>query len=561
MADDKIEIEIVLDDGSIKKGFATLKKEASTVGDTIKKGFVVGSLTEFNSGLELVAKGLSLVKRSFELLAKPISESIAKEDTINRFNFAVLQSGQISRSAASGFISYADSLERSSKFSGDFILENAALIQSIAQLDSQGLKVATKSAIDLSSALGLDLAAASTLVAKAANGNTEAFKRYGIEIKKGSTDAESFKNTLDELNKRFGGAAQASITSFGGQLNLIGKEFGNILGEIGKFVTQSPAINAALTVIIKAFRSVTESFSGFGSQDLAKNLIINFSLIAQAGIQTALDIGRFFEQSALRAQQAWAAFKVLSTAGLSDAFNQQLDEINQKIEQFNQIDPQDSGAILFFDELIAKVQATNGQLTEMGANIQTNIPTQVNQGLQGIIFKFGELQKVSLDVSQQIRQGFANAASQGIQAFVKAIRSGQNALSAFGKAILGVFGDLAIQIGTTLIAAGLGMSALFELNGPKAIIAGAALIAIGSILKSLSGGEGASSAVGGGINGAGGNQPTAPNTVAQPEIQERSTRVDINVAGTVLDPIGVGQQIAQILNDTFDATGTKVVTV
>lgn len=67
MSDQKIELEIVLDDGSIKKTFGTIKKEAESVSKESSgmfNGFsgLGGSLIVFNQGLELAGKFARAVK-------------------------------------------------------------------------------------------------------------------------------------------------------------------------------------------------------------------------------------------------------------------------------------------------------------------------------------------------------------------------------------------------------------------------------------------------------------------------------------------------------------------
>ena len=53
MADQKIELEIVLDDGSVKRAFATVRKEAEDTGDSFGNAFRVQGLADFKAGLDL----------------------------------------------------------------------------------------------------------------------------------------------------------------------------------------------------------------------------------------------------------------------------------------------------------------------------------------------------------------------------------------------------------------------------------------------------------------------------------------------------------------------------
>lgn len=158
-----------------------------------------------------------------------------------------------------------------------------------------------------------------------------------------------------------------------------------------------------------------------------------------------------------------------------------------------------------------------------------------------------------------IQQALAGGLSNTIQKTIGAIKNGENAIKAFASSILETFGDLAIQLGQFYIAQGLANLALLKANPGAQIATGAALVALGSIIKSFFASQGAS-ADAASVGSSTASIPDAQIPDAAGDIQDQTTNVKIDVQGTVLDPIGVGRQIAQILNETFDATGTRVVT-
>jgi hypothetical protein len=103
------------------------------------------------------------------------------------------------------------------------------------------------------------------------------------------------------------------------------------------------------------------------------------------------------------------------------------------------------------------------------------------------------------DLGTALAQGFGAALAAGIQ--------GKNPFSAFGKAILGGLGSIFTQMGSELIAYGVIMLNLLPFlsnpftSGPAAIAAGAALVALGSVLGGIAtgskGGKGGSGGSGG----------------------------------------------------------------
>lgn len=154
--------------------------------------------------------------------------------------------------------------------------------------------------------------------------------------------------------------------------------------------------------------------------------------------------------------------------------------------------------------------------------------------------------------SLQIAQGLAGA----MQAAVVAMRQGQNGLEAFGSAILSFIGDIAIQIGTTLISVGIGMEAIrasiIGMTGGPAIFAGLALVALGALLKSLSGGGASTSAPS--------TTPAAasdPGLIEPPEIEEQkpTNQIHVNVQGDVLDSRDSGMRIVDLIKEYTDRNG------
>jgi hypothetical protein len=146
----------------------------------------------------------------------------------------------------------------------------------------------------------------------------------------------------------------------------------------------------------------------------------------------------------------------------------------------------------------------------------------------------------------------------------QALAKGENSLAAFGKAMLGTLGDIAIQIGTFLFTAGLGYSFIPGFQAAAGSVPlGLALIAFGGFLKGLSGGGGATGAAttgGGGVASA--NEPGGFNA-AQPlpttEMMARpSTVVNFTVQGDILDSDSTQSRIVQLLNDAIDTKGAVV---
>lgn len=205
-----------------------------------------------------------------------IAEATAKEDAIQRLNSALAASGKYTKEASAEMVAYANSLEGATRFGDDLILQASALIQSLGRLGTKELKEATKATLDLSTALGIDLNTAAMMVGKAATGNIDTFKRYGVVITEGKDKTETFRNTLDALSRQFGGSAVNAVKTFSGAAAQISNAWGDLQGEVAGTVTQSGALVGTMNVLSRALGDTADwvKKNRAGLQELVRDGII-----------------------------------------------------------------------------------------------------------------------------------------------------------------------------------------------------------------------------------------------------------------------------------------------
>lgn len=157
-----------------------------------------------------------------------------------------------------------------------------------------------------------------------------------------------------------------------------------------------------------------------------------------------------------------------------------------------------------------------------------------------------------------------NSTFQGVGA---ALAQGKNVFDAFGKGILALLGDIAIQIGNAFLTVGFGVDAIkasiVGLAGGPAIAAGLALITLGGLLKSLSSGNTGSDTGGGGGSGGGvAASPTSGGSFTPTETQKPETpgqSVQVVVQGNILDRRQTGLELAEVIRESFQQQGTTIV--
>jgi hypothetical protein len=94
---------------------------------------------------------------------------------------------------------FASEIQKATIYGDELLMTSMAQMQNIARFSNvDTLKGATKAAIGLSAAFGIDLATAMDLIGKAAAGNTSMLGRYGIVLDETASQAEKF-NRLSPL--------------------------------------------------------------------------------------------------------------------------------------------------------------------------------------------------------------------------------------------------------------------------------------------------------------------------------------------------------------------------
>jgi len=248
-------LEIDIETKQALKDMAKFQKKTVTSIKAVESSF---SLLKAAAG---VAVGVFAGRKLIGGIEAVTDAASVQEDAINQLNTAFKITGKFTEEASKDFQEFASSIQETTKFGDEALLQNAALIQSLGDLSTDGLKEATKAAADMSAALGIDLTAAATLVGKAAAGEIGSFSRYGVVIKKGADNAETFSKALDALNSKFGGSAAAQVNTFSGALQQTQNTFGDLQEELGFLITRNPIVIKGIKVAGDAFRSLIKIVS------------------------------------------------------------------------------------------------------------------------------------------------------------------------------------------------------------------------------------------------------------------------------------------------------------
>jgi hypothetical protein len=600
--DNKIIIAVDLTTGNVEKTLKDTEKQAKKSGEKAGKNLEDGFKRGFNGVRAAALSAVTAITTAFAGRAL-IRAAAVQEDAVNSLNSALISTGIFSDKTSQSLQNFASELQNATRFGDEVILQNAALIQSLGRLDEQGLKRATTAATNLATALRIDLSTASQLVGKAAQGQITAFSRYGIAIEKGRDATETFNNTLKAIESRFSGAASRDVLTFSGAWQQLTNVFGDLLEELGMFITKSPEI----TLLIKAIKDELLGATGSVKQFRESFSIINDILIPLTEIGNTItqnvippmellyNIGKIVFSAinsavattiAIIGQLGGAVGSLLNKLGVFKEMSQGLQDFADTseataLEVNKSLTENIAGAFDFpiSETLTNKNEELRVKLVEMNAIIaeqsnaskeaMTNSMNEIaasNENMSSSFFDTFANMQLSFELTTEqmianarqlgatIRDLALNGFGRSFQAIGAALASGQNANQAFVNSVkqtaseaASAFGDYYIKLGIARLAAG-------DPGGAATVAGGAAL----KVLAGALGASAASSSSGGTVGVPIGGGQFAMGSLSDPQqTQQREERSSINltIQGDVLDSEESGMRISKLLSDAGAKTG------
>lgn len=587
MADDKVIIDIQLNDGQVKSVFNNLTdqaKKSSKEASGNLESFIGSSFTKL--GAAAVAAGGAIGAALFSKAS--ISAAIEAEASIQRLNQSLANAGRFSAETSQSFIDLASEIQRTTTIEDDAVFSLAALANNFAKTNEQAQGL-TKAAIELSAATGKDLNSSVEVLGKTLSGSAGLLSKQIPELQNYTKEQLKAGAAIDVVLSRFSGSAASQVNTFSGALTQAKNSFGDLLEEIGNFVVKDKVVVELLKSIAGAFNTAATSVSNFRQQgqetnsflgnliiltvkfaqavnqflvaplELAFNLIvIGTKTVATAitGLTTLIFTGLSKLANLLPDFEVFKVIKDDAQAAadvLQNTLGSQFDSLATSVDNVLNLEIAGSTA-LFLDDLTTKLENAKSVTQDFKNNTKTNL-AEVDKAYQDRI----------KSINQAFSQGLVNTVVRGVSYIGDSLVKGTLGFEAFAGTVLGALGDLSIQIGTNLIAQGIGInalaSALASLNGAAAIAAGATLVALGSALKAIGGGLGGAGTPAAGTPG-GSPVATTPatDTPIDQTVQERSPQNDVtvNIRGDVLDSDETGLRIVDIINSAFDKQGVVI---
>lgn len=576
MADDRITISLELEDGKLVQGFGRVEGQAQKAGQKAGDKFQAS----FGRGLgrlvaAAAAAGTAIGAALFSRQA--IRAAAAQEEAINNLETSLRTAGTFSEEASEQFQNFARELQSITTIGDEVALGQLALARNFARSNEEAIEL-VRTAADLSAATGISLDSAVRNLGKTFSGLTGELGEAVPQVRGLTAEQLKAGEAVRVLAERFGGAAQAQVRTFNGALIQLQNTFGDFLESIGSAVTSSPEVIALFNQLSTELARFSGTIREAGEQNFIGNLVnqlvvfaesVNTLLIAPLEIAVNV-ISVAFEgiRTSITGQLAListAASRVVGFFAPDSELAQNLSLFSESsTEQFNQFSNNAADAVsnVFntdFSESSAALLERLREAVDSAKPVLNELPNAANTAAQKAnqnLFNIGQF--LAGPVQTLVKNGVARIGASLIQ--------GGAAFEGFGKFVLGVIGDLLINIGFAMTGIGKAIEslkvALTSLSGGLAVAAGIALIALGGVLKGLAGGAGgigtAGTATGPAAEGTTpAGEPFVPDAEEEDEL-DRGTRVTVNVEGTILDPVGTATQIAELLTEITDSNDIVV---
>ena len=217
--------------GASMDKFADKSKDAEKATDALEK-----KLKQQDSILSQLQKHYLAIAAAagatFMTIKNLTAAYMEEESAVLKLAVAMGNAGTYTRANLTALREYASTIQQTTKFGDELTIATMANLQTFG-MEIDQLKRATKAAMDLSAAKGIDLLTASELIGKAFVGETATLARYGLIIDEDAAKTQKFEAVLGLIQNRFGGSATAELQTYAGQWQKIANWWGDLGEKVG----------------------------------------------------------------------------------------------------------------------------------------------------------------------------------------------------------------------------------------------------------------------------------------------------------------------------------------
>lgn len=300
------------------------------------------TVISLNQALELGRKAWHAIEAAVGGIASIVGEAIQQANeqdvAVSKLNATLKASGQFSEAYSAALVDISQKYEKLSTAGDEAILDVERLLVSFGAAPNK-VEGLTRTVLDLSAGLKIDLSSAANLVGRAVAGQTELLSRYGLQVDTTKTKAEQLAELQKLVADRFGGQAHAEIETYAGSLNLAAKAYDDLLKAVGQAITATPELAALFKTIEQTLDGMTEAV-----KDNRKGIVdfvgggIEYLI---SGLHGALETMRTFVQGLELAASGWRnLISVVTGHGSQEIVTPITDKLDAAITKLNDFEIQ-----------------------------------------------------------------------------------------------------------------------------------------------------------------------------------------------------------------------------
>lgn len=277
---------------SAKSQLSSVGQASDSLGDKLKNS--IGS--SFSLVADLAGQGLKFLG---DQMLESVQDAIQHQAVLQQTVQALQSTKDASGETASSIEALADKFAGLTDFSNDTIESGENLLLTFTGIGKQTFPLATQALLDMSQAMGEDTKSAAIQLGKALNDPTQgltALTRVGVtftdsqkqaiqQMQAAGNTAGAQKIMLQELEREFGGSAEAAGKTFGGQLQILQNRLDETKQKIGTAVL--PILNQFLGIIEQNAMPLLDRFSNW-FQSTAAPALDRFGQILSATVVPAI---------------------------------------------------------------------------------------------------------------------------------------------------------------------------------------------------------------------------------------------------------------------------------
>lgn len=245
--------------------YATIKIDSSGIAsgmDKAKKS-VSSGIKDMSQGFKNVGMAISAVSAPIVAFGINAVKAFSDSQKVTAQLDAVLKStGQTAGVTRDMALDLAAGFQQVTMFEDEAILSGENMLLTFTNIGKDVFPTATQTMLDMSTALGQDLTQSAMQLGKALNDPIQgvtALRRVGVQLTdeqealvKSFMDvgdvASAQKIILQELQREFGGSAEAAGKTFAGQLAILQNQLGEVSESVGKVLV--PVLSSLVTTYI-----------------------------------------------------------------------------------------------------------------------------------------------------------------------------------------------------------------------------------------------------------------------------------------------------------------------